>query len=135
MTATGPDPDRDSFARDLASLRRSVAAELRRLGEERARLERLTALIDEYAPRRRTTQKARSGSRAKPPSLLELIRQSPGIRASMLAMLTGRTSEEIAAELAAEEKRGVVARSGLGWLEVDRADANAHGSRNRGGPT
>lgn len=104
------------FERELLKLRDQAEVELGRLIDERVQLEHLIELIDEYSPpssRRKRKRLPRSRPRQVP--LLELVRQRPGIRTSMLALVTARTTEDVAAELAAEEARGVVARLGLGW--------------------
>lgn len=111
--------DRETAERELRSLRERAEAELTRLDRERRQLESLIALSREYAgggraPRGRGAKRRRPSRRRKT-SLLELIVERPGIRASMLAMVTRRTSEEVAFELAGLEERGQIRREGLGW--------------------
>ena len=107
--------DASQFERELRRLRDRAEAELDHLADERVRLERLIALIDERTASPRMKRKRRQRTNPRQTPLLELIRQRPGIRTSMLAMVTKRSSEDVAAELADAEARGTVARRGLGW--------------------
>jgi hypothetical protein len=105
----------------LASLRRQATAELESLGRERDRLVRLIEFIDEYAINGsgRSARPRRRRKRPRRLSLLEVIQERPGVRTSMLAMMAGRSSEEVSDELEGYEERGFVRRERLGWCISD----------------
>lgn len=108
------------FERELRTLRERAAAELGRLEDERRRLRGLIAFIDDYGRpgntrRSKRTRPHRPQTRHQAEPLLEIIRQRPGVRASMLAMVTGREVDDVNAELAAYKQAGKVHRQGLGW--------------------
>jgi uncharacterized protein YdcH (DUF465 family) len=111
------DPAR--LERELKRLRGVADAEIDRLTHERNRLDRLIERIDQPPP---TSTRARR-KRARRPDLrrtplIDLIHQRPGIRASMLAMVTARSSDEVAAELSEHEASGTIERLGLGWRVI-----------------
>jgi hypothetical protein len=108
-------------AKALRGLRRKALAELERLDRERGQVEQLIEFIDEYAPSGRGSapKSRRPRQRRRPASLLEVVRERPGVRTSMLAMVADRPAEEVAAELAGYERSGAVRREGLGWRALD----------------
>jgi hypothetical protein len=116
------DPAAARFRRSLRALRTRAVSELELVEDERSRLSRLIALIDEHedgkpAPRRAPKRRRKRPRRA--PSLLEVIEQRPGVRASMLAMVANREVDDVHAELNGLEREGRVERHGLGWRLVD----------------
>jgi hypothetical protein len=111
--------ERVDFERDLRRLRGRAENELDRVEEERTRLRRLIAFIDGYGgqgeevpAKRKPTRRPRG---RRPTDLLEVVRERPGVRASMLAMVSGREVEDVVAELSEHERAGRVERNGLGW--------------------
>lgn len=108
--------DEAETKRALRALRDRADRDLRRLDEERRRIKRLIVFIDEYATDAPAqAPKPQRSRRRHPTSLLDAIRERPGIRTSMLAMIADRPSEEVAEELAAHERDGEIQRQGLGW--------------------
>jgi len=106
----------------LRALRSRAHHELQRLDGERQRVQTLIEFIDEYASDAPApTPKPRRPRRQRPLSLLDTIRERPGIRTSMLAMIADRPSGQIAEELAGHERSGKIQRQGLGWI-VANAD-------------
>jgi hypothetical protein len=91
----------------LTRLAPRTRAELERLDAERLRLLSLLALIDEFG-----------GEEKAPPSALALVRERPGIRASMIALSLGCSPQRVVSELVEQECRGLVRRDGLGWRAV-----------------
>lgn len=113
--------DRSQFERDLRDLRGAAETELRRLDVEREQVGRLIAFADEYLAgghARSPKPAKRAARRKKPISVLETIRDRPGVRASMLASVTGQPFDRVADDLAALEQKGEVRREGLGWRLV-----------------
>lgn len=107
------------FARDLRSLRVRAIVDLERAEEERRRLQRLIAFIDDFIEDPHPSPpRARSKRRRPPPPaepLLDVIQQRPGVRASMLALVSGREVDDVLAELHEHELAEKVERQGLGW--------------------
>lgn len=91
----------DDLRMALRRLRPVAAAELERLETQRRRLTVLLAFIDEYS-------QARS-------AVIEIVRERPGIRASMVAIALGRSPQQVAEELAGHEREGRVRRQDRGW--------------------
>lgn len=79
-------------------------------------MKRLIAFIDEYTGAKPPkTRKRPRKQRAGKPSLLEVIGERPGVRTTMLAMVTGREVDEVAERLARHKEGGEIERDGLGW--------------------
>ena len=98
-------------------IRRALLARLDHLERERRAIRRaLDALASRPAIRRKTEERAQSDGK----SVLQAVHAEPGVRASMLALWTGRDTQEIAAELVDLEEAGLVRRSGLGWKALDK---------------
>jgi hypothetical protein len=98
----------------LRALRSRARTELEQLKDRQRRLEYLIEFIDEYGTGKRKRAR-RKRQRERPPLLLEVIGDRPGVRKSMLAMVTNRSLEEVGAELERLEQTGRIRREGLGW--------------------
>jgi hypothetical protein len=108
--------DRATSNEAFRTLRSRAQAELEQLQQQQQTLERLIEFVDEYtSTKSRPAPKPRRRRRRRPTSLIEVIRERPGIRTSMLAMVVDRPSEEIAGELVGHEQEGTICRDGLGW--------------------
>ena len=95
----------DSAELTVATLAHRLRGRLAELDDERVRVAAALAMLEPRVPR----------TRAKSVSLVDAIRESPGARGSMLALVCGAPVASIASELDALTKRGVVERDGLGW--------------------
>lgn len=106
------------FERELRKLRERAVEDLDRVADERRRLRGLIAFIDGYGSGiGESPGPARARRRQMPrgDSLLEAVRQRPGVRASMLASLLERSFEQVNDELERLNEEGKAVREGMGW--------------------
>jgi hypothetical protein len=104
---------RTRFEAELRAIRERAQLDLRRLDDERRSLRRLITVADRHLGTH--ARRKKQPPRASKPEPLGLIREHPGIRASMVARLTGRDADEVAVEIQRLESTGQVRRTGLGW--------------------
>jgi hypothetical protein len=113
----------DEFQAALRRLSRDARDELRRLEEDKGRLVRLLTFIDDYLGDVKRPPKRRPRPRKHGQvSLIDEIKARPGIRTSMLAMVTSREPEELAEELTAYAEKGRIRREGLGWVALGQPE-------------
>lgn len=109
--------------RALRDVRKQASAELDMLEDERHQLERLIAVINEYLgtdAHHVNRAEMRTHRRTKL-TAIDTVREQPGVRTSMLAMVLDRPWESVADELKELERQGRVRREGRRWFPMGAA--------------
>ena len=105
---------RETTARELLELRDRAKAELTDLDQTRRQLKRLISFAEDYARSGSFIASRKETRRPRDPFTFAL-REHPGIRGSMLAMVLRQPQNSVLAELERREASGSVRRDGLGW--------------------
>jgi hypothetical protein len=81
----------------------------------RERLDELDAERSRVADALQALVPAATSARIAKPSIIEALETSPGARSSMLALVCGRSTASVAAEIEKLAEAELVERDGLGW--------------------